>query len=52
MESSAPASDRLSAALAAVDTANADDPHTIVVDGVERPKELAHAELKTQWVRT
>ena len=45
MDASAAASDRLSAALATIDAANADDPHTIVVDGVERPKELAHAEL-------
>src|SRR5690606_2277342 len=45
------APDRLSAVLAAIDAANADDPHTIVVDGVERPKELAHAELMTDWVR-
>jgi hypothetical protein len=52
MEPSAPASERLSAALAAIDAANADDPHTIVVDGAEGPKELAHAELMTQWVRT
>ena len=52
MDASAPAADRLSAALAAIDAANADDPYTIVVDGVERPKELAHAELMTQWVRT
>ena len=43
--------DRLAATLAAVDAANADDPNTIVVDGVERPKELAHAELMTDWVR-
>ena len=43
--------DRLAATLAAVDAANADDPNTIVVDGVERPKELAHAELMTEWVR-
>lgn len=42
---------RLAAALAAVDAANADDPFTLVVDGVERPKELAHAELMTEWVR-
>lgn len=41
---------RLDAALAAIDAANADDPVTIVVDGVERPKELAHAELVTAWV--
>jgi hypothetical protein len=52
MDAPAPASDRLRAALAAIDAANADDPHTIVIDGVERPKELAHAELMTQWVRT
>ncbi len=42
---------RLSAALAAIDEANADDPHTIVVDGVVRPKEQAHAELMTDWVQ-
>jgi len=52
MDASAPVPDRLSAALAAIDAANADDPYTIVVDGVDRPKELAHAELMTQWVRT
>jgi hypothetical protein len=46
------APDRLTAALAAIDAANADDPHTIVIDGVERPKELAHAEMMTRWIRT
>jgi hypothetical protein len=44
--------ERLAAALAAIDAANADDPNLITVDGVERPKELAHAELMTRWVRT
>ncbi len=44
-------SPRLSAALAAIDAANADDPHTIVANGVARPKELAHAELMTEWVQ-
>ena len=44
--------DRLATALAAVDAANADDPNVITVDGVARPKELAHAELMTHWVRT
>ena len=44
-------SPRLSAALAAVDAANAEDPHTIVVDGEVRPKELAHADLITEWVQ-
>jgi hypothetical protein len=43
--------DRLAAALAAIDAANADDPHTLVVGGVERPKELTHAEMMTRWVR-
>jgi hypothetical protein len=43
--------ERLELALAAIDRANADDPVTIVVDGVERPKEQAHAELMTEWVR-
>ena len=43
--------DRLAATLAAVDAANADDPNTVVIDGVERPKELAHAQLMTEWVR-
>ncbi len=44
------AEERLSAAIAAIDAANADDPNRIVVDGRERPKELAHAELVTEWV--
>jgi hypothetical protein len=43
--------DRLERALAAVDAANADDPHTIVVRGEVRPKEQAHAEMMTRWVR-
>ena len=29
---------------------NAEDPTVIVIDGQERPKELAHAELVTEWV--
>lgn len=43
--------DSLQRAFAAIDAANADDPFTIVVDGVERPKEQAHAELMVDWVR-
>jgi hypothetical protein len=43
--------DRFARAVAAIDDANADDPNTITVDGVERPKELAHAEMMTDWVR-
>jgi Domain of unknown function (DUF4202) len=42
---------QLEQVIAAVDAANADDPHTIVVHGETRPKELAHAELMTAWVR-
>lgn len=37
--------------MAAIDAANADDPNTVQVDGVVRPKEQAHAELMTEWVR-
>ena len=44
--------DRLAAVLAAIDAANADDPNVLVVDGVERPKERAHAEMMTHWVRS
>jgi hypothetical protein len=43
--------DRFERAIAAIDAANADDPHRIVVRGEDRPKELAHAELVTEWVR-
>ena len=45
-------SEQFDRAIAAIDEANADDPETIVVGGVTRPKEQAHAELMTQWVRT
>jgi Domain of unknown function (DUF4202) len=52
MEASSADPDRLGRVLAAIDEANAADPHTIVVDGVVRPKEQAHAEMMTRWVRT
>jgi hypothetical protein len=42
--------DRLGRAVAAIDAANAADPNQIVVKGARRPKELAHAELVTDWV--
>ncbi len=45
------ADDRFERAIAAIDAANADDPNRIVVRGEERPKELAHAELMTEWVQ-
>lgn len=41
---------RFSRAIAAIDAANTGDPSTIVIDGVERSKEQAHAELMTEWV--
>lgn len=41
---------RLERALAAIDAANRDDPHTIEVRGAQRPKELAHAELVSEWI--
>lgn len=41
---------RLEQALAAIDAANADDPNTLEIGGVARPKELAHAELMTAWL--
>ena len=41
---------RLEPAIAAIDQANADDPNVLVVDGVARPKEQAHAEMMTAWV--
>lgn len=43
---------RLSRALAAIDAANADDPNALEVRGTRRPKELAHAELVSEWVET
>jgi len=43
-------SDRLGRALAAIDAVNAEDPNRIDVRGESRPKELAHAELVSEWV--
>jgi hypothetical protein len=42
---------RFEEAIAAIDAANAEDPHTIELRGAARPKEQAHAELMTEWVR-
>jgi len=44
------AGDRFDRAIAAIDAANRDDPNRILVRGEIRPKELAHAELVTEWV--
>lgn len=43
--------ERFRRAVEAIDAANADDPNTIEVRGEPRPKELAHAELMSDWVR-
>lgn len=42
---------RFTRAIAAIDARNADDPHTILIDGVAQPKELTHARMVTDWVR-
>ncbi len=42
---------RFEAAIAAIDAANADDPETLEVRGEIRPKELAHAELASEWTK-
>jgi hypothetical protein len=42
---------RFEQAMAAIDAANSADPHTIELRGEVRPKEQAHAELMTEWVR-
>jgi hypothetical protein len=42
--------ERFARAIAAIDAANGDDPNEIVVRGERRPKELAHAELVTEYV--
>jgi hypothetical protein len=43
--------DRLARVIAAIDAANAGDPETLEVHGEIRPKEQAHAEMMTHWVR-
>jgi hypothetical protein len=41
---------RFDRAIAAIDAVNGEDPTRVVVRGVERPKEVAHAELMTEWI--
>ncbi|MCU1430468.1 MAG: hypothetical protein JWL83_4468 [Actinomycetia bacterium] len=38
-------------AIEAIDARNGDDPNVLVVDGETRPKELAHADMVSAWVR-
>ncbi len=42
--------DRVAAAIAAIDAANAADPNLIDDRGAMRPKELVHAERMTSWL--
>ena len=42
---------RFDRAIAAIDRRNAEDPNTLVVEGVTRPKELSHSEMVSSWVR-
>lgn len=42
---------RLHRAIELIDDANRDDPNRLRVRGEDRPKELAHAELATEWIR-
>jgi hypothetical protein len=42
---------RFDQAITAIDDANASDPNTIEVAGETRPKELAHAERVTEWIK-
>lgn len=44
-------SQRFRDAIRRIDAANADDPHTLIVDGESRPKELTHAAMLSAWVR-
>src|SRR4051812_4296309 len=41
---------RFQAAISAFDRENSQDPHTLRVAGVERPRELVHAERLSAWV--
>lgn len=42
--------DRFTAAMMAIDGANAEDPERVTIDGAARPKELVHAEVVQRWV--
>jgi len=42
--------ERLALAIAEIDRANAEDPNQIEVRGQRLPKELAHADLASEWI--
>jgi hypothetical protein len=41
---------RFERAMAAIDTANAQDPNTLMIRGEPTPKELGHARLISEWI--
>lgn len=43
--------ERFRRAIERIDAANREDPNVIPVRGAHRPKELAHAELVTEWLQ-
>ena len=43
--------DRFERAIQRIDEANSEDPTLLVVNWEPRPKELAHSEMMTEWVR-
>lgn len=43
--------ERFDRSIAAIDTANAEDPNTVDVDDVGWPKELLHSHLMTMWLQ-
>jgi hypothetical protein len=42
--------ERYDRAIEAIDRANSASPHREVIRGVQRPRELAHAELASEWI--
>jgi len=42
---------QLQQTIAKIDTANAQDPNMITIDGIDHPLEVAHAERRTAWVK-
>lgn len=43
-------SDKFRTAIEKIDSVNAEDPNTVTINGIERPKELVHSELMTAWI--
>jgi hypothetical protein len=41
---------RFKQAIDRIDAANAQDPNRLAINGVERPLELTHAEMRTAWI--